>query len=275
MANLLETVAKELIEAIRNDTIVLPTLPEVSLRVRDVAEDPDTSVADLAKIIAQDAALSGRVIKVANSAMMRGNKEVNDLISAVNRLGIKFTSNLALGLAMEQMFQATSDAIDRRMRSIWTGSTEIASICHVLATHFTRLEPDQALLGGLTHKIGALPVLTYAEEHKDLLNDAFALDKLIEKLHPILGCHILNAWKFPKELLKVPSLYLKFHREQENVDYADLVSIAVLQSISGTDHPFTQMDWNEVTCFQRVGLQPDQEISEVLDLDDDIDNLLI
>ena len=275
MASLLETVANELIDAIKQDTLILPTLPEVSLRVRDMAENVDTSIGDLAKLIAQDAALSARIIKVANSPLVRTSKDVSDLSTAVSRLGINFTSNLALGLAMEQMFQATSDVVDKRMRSVWSQSTEIASICHVLATHFTPLEPDQAMLGGLVHKIGVLPILTYAEDHANLLNDGFALDKLIEKLHPVLGGHILKAWKFPKDLVKVPTQYLKFDREVESADYADLVTVATLQSVADTDHPFTQLDWREVGAFSRIGLEPDMDVSEAADIEsDDIKNLL-
>lgn len=269
MANLIETVANELIAAIKSDSLVLPTLPEVALRVRDVAEDIETSIPDLAKIIAQDAALSARIIKVANSPLVRTSKDVSDLATAVSRLGINFTSNLALGLAMEQMFQATSDVIDKRMRNIWAQSTEIASICHVLAAHFTRLEADQAMLGGLVHKIGALPLLTYAEEHQDLLNDAFALDKLIDKLHPILGSHILKAWKFPKELAVIPSQYLKFDREVDTADYADLVTVAMLQTLADSDHPFTKLDWSTIGAFERIGLQPDLDISEAADIDEE------
>ena len=70
---------------------------------------------------------------------------------------------------VQQMFQATSEMVDKRMREIWSRSTEIAGICHVLCRHRTKLRPDQATLAGLVHKIGALPILTYAEEHPGLL----------------------------------------------------------------------------------------------------------
>lgn len=274
MASLLETVANELIEQIKNDTLVLPSLPEVCLRVRDVAEDIESSIPDLAKIISQDAALSARIIKVANSPLVRTPSEVTDLITAVSRLGINFTSNLAMGLAMEQMFQATSDVVDKRMRKVWSQSAEVASICHVLAMHYTKLQPDQAMLGGLIHKIGALPVLAYAEDNNALLNDGFALDKLIDKLHPIIGTYILKAWKFPKDLLNVPGQYLKFDRDIPKVDYADLVTVAVLQSVADTEHPFTKLDWSTIKAFDRVGLAPDLDMAEAINMDDDITGLL-
>ncbi|NVK36839.1 MAG: HDOD domain-containing protein [Gammaproteobacteria bacterium] len=274
MASLLETVANELITQIKNDTLVLPSLPEVCLKVRDVAEDIESTIPQLADLIIQDAALSARIIKVANSPLVRTPSEVTDLVTAINRLGINFTSNLAMGLAMEQLFQATSDVVDRRMRSIWQQSTEVASICHVLAAHYTKLHPEEAMLAGLVHKIGALPVLTYAEDNNALLNDAFALDKLIDKLHPVIGSHILKAWRFPKEILNVPGQYLKFDRDIDQVDYADLVTVAVLQSHADTEHPYAKLDWSTIKAFDRVGLSPDMDIAEAIDIEDDISGLL-
>lgn len=274
MANLLESVANELIQQIRDDTLVLPSLPEVCLRVRDVAEDINATIPQLAQIISQDAALSARIVKVANSPLVRTSSEVTDIATAISRLGINFTSNLAMGLAMEQMFQATTDAVDKRMRAVWHKSSEIASISHVLAAHYTKLHPDQAMLAGLIHKIGALPVLTYAEENNALLNDAFALDKLIEKLHPVIGSHILKSWRFPKAILNVPGQYLKFDREVEKVDYADIVMVATLQSVANTDHPYTKLDWSTISAFDRIGINPEVDMAEAIDLDDDLTGLL-
>jgi HD-like signal output (HDOD) protein len=268
MANLLETVANDLITHIKEDTLILPSLPEVCLKVRDVAEDVNSDISQLARIISQDAALAARIIKVANSPLIRTPTEVTDISNAVGRLGFNFTSNLAMGLAMEQMFQATSDVIDRRMRGIWTQSSEIASICHVMATHYTNLLPDQAMLGGLIHKIGALPILAYAEDNNALLNDAFALDKLIEKLHPVIGTYIVKAWKFPADLLNIPSQYLKFERTPEEPDYADLVQVAVLQSLAETNHPYTKLNWSTIGSFDRLGISPEVEMTNMVKLEE-------
>src|SRR5690606_18993880 len=161
MADLATKIKEDLLDAINRDKLILPTLPEVALRVREVAENPRSSVQQLASVISNDAALSARIIRVCNSPVMRGSRTINDLNMAVSRLGMTYSANLATGLAMEQMFQATSDMIDRRIRESWQHSTEIAGICHVLAQHFTKLRPDQAMLAGLVHQIGVLPILTY------------------------------------------------------------------------------------------------------------------
>ncbi len=108
MTPLAEKVVQDLLHAIDTDRVVLPTLPEVALKVREAAEDPNVGVAELSRVIAMDAALTARLIKVVNSPLLRTSKEITDLQMAVGRLGINYTANLATGLAMQQMFQATS-----------------------------------------------------------------------------------------------------------------------------------------------------------------------
>ena len=266
MSKLADKVQQELIQAIDNDDLVLPTLPEVALKVREAAEDPNIGTPQLSKVIGNDAALTARIIKVVNSPLLRTSKEITDLSMAINRLGINYTCNLATGLAMEQMFQATSDVVDRKMREVWNKSTEIAGICHVLCKQFTRLLPDQATLAGLVHMIGALPILTYAEDHNELLSDSISLNHVIEQIHPIIGDKILRTWEFPEQIAMVPSQYLDFSRDSAKVDYVDIVQVATLQSYIGTEHPYTKLDWSQIPAFAKLGLDPSKDIHEDEDL---------
>jgi HD-like signal output (HDOD) protein len=150
-------VLRELLEAIRTNQLVLPTLPEVALKIREIAEDPDADLDQLAAVIGNDPSMAARIIKIANSPLLRSACKIEDLRMALMRLGIEYTCNIAIGLAMQQMFQATSDMVDKRMRANWSRSSEIAGISYVLCKHFTNLRPDQAALAGLTHRIGVLP----------------------------------------------------------------------------------------------------------------------
>lgn len=266
MSKLAEKVQQELIHAIENDELVLPTLPEVALQVREAAEDPNVGIPQISKVIGNDAALTARIIKVVNSPLLRSSKEITDLQMAVSRLGINYTCNLATGLAMEQMFQATSDVVDRKMREVWNKSTEIAGICHVLCRHYTRLMPDQATLAGLVHQIGVLPILTYAEEHNELLADSISLNHVIEQIHPIIGDKILRTWEFPEPIAIVPSQYLNFSRDSAKADYVDIVQVATLQSYLGSTHPYTQLDWSKVPAFAKLGLDPQVDMQADEDL---------
>ena len=266
MSETIEQISKELLSALDNDQLVLPTLPEVALKVREASANPDVDVTTLARVLENDPAISARVIKISNSPLLRASRPIEDLKMAVGRLGINYTCNLATSLAMQQMFQATSDVIDQRMREVWSHSTEVSGIAHVLARHYTKLKPDQATLAGIVHQIGVLPILTYAEDNRRLLKDPEALDELIATLHPILGRKILEAWSFADELVIVPEEHLNFAREVNRVDYADVVMVANLQSYIGSDHPLTRMDWSDISAFDRLGLEPEVNTMEVEDL---------
>ncbi len=271
MRQVAETVRQEIITAIKNDKLVLPTLPEVALRVREVADDPSADMDKLTSVIGNDAALSARIVRVANSPLLRASRPIEDLKSAVMRLGIAYTSNIATGLAMEQMFQATSDMVDSRMRDVWSRSSEVAGICHVLCRHYTKLRPDQATLAGLIHKIGVLPILTYAEDHPALLSNSLVLDQVIEELHAPLGDMILRVWGFPEELAHIPSQHMDFRRSLSKADYADIVTVAMLQSYMGTDHALSKVDYHEVTAFERLGLDADMQYADSEDLSEEME----
>lgn len=271
MSEVIDQIKNEILDAIEHDRLVLPTLPEVALQVREAAADENVDVKKLTNVIINDAALSARIIKVANSPLLRASQAIEDLGMAVMRLGIDYTANLATGLAMEQMFQATSDVVDSYMRDVWAKSTEVAGISHVLCRHYTKLRPDQATLAGLVHKIGVLPILTYAEDNRKLLKDIALLDQIIEEVHPIIGTKILQKWDFLEELQLVPEEHLHYDREVDAPDYADIVMVASLQSYIGSDHPCTQMDWSTVSAFGRLGLDPDINTHEVEDLSEDME----
>lgn len=263
MSTLAEKVAHAINDAIESDKLVLPTMPELALQVREVAENPEASIKQLANVIGSDTALTARIIKVANCALYRGAVEVQDLNMALMRLGMTTTCTLATGLAMEQMFQATTDMVDRRLRQVWQASADVAGMCTFMCKHYTRLRPDQATLAGLVHKIGVLPILAYAEEHPRLLKDSFTLDAIIRTMHPTIGVKILTSWEFPKEIQNIPSAHLDFSRKVPQADYADLVTVALLET---QQEQYRDVDYQSVTAFARLGIDPANSQSDQQDL---------
>jgi HD-like signal output (HDOD) protein len=261
----IEAIRDEILEAIESDELMLPTMPEVAIRLREEANNDNADAKSIAKIIGNDAALTARIIRVANSPLVRGLQVVEDLQMAISRMGINYASNLAIGIAMEQLFQATSEAVDDRLRETWEHSTEVASLSHVLCRHFTKLSPDQATLGGLIHEIGKLPILTWADDHDW---DEALIDKVCEELHPDLGRLILKAWEFPAELIDVPVQCHQFSRVASKVDYVDIVMVANLHSYSGSEHPYAKMDWSKIHAFENMGIAIDlieEDDSELLE----------
>ena len=60
---------QQLQDAIRHNRITLPTLPEVALRVRDEVDKDSATAVKIAKTVATDAAVSARLLQVANSPL--------------------------------------------------------------------------------------------------------------------------------------------------------------------------------------------------------------
>ncbi|MHA6193367.1 HDOD domain-containing protein [Pseudomonas wadenswilerensis] len=250
MNTLAKMVQTQLLRAIDNDDLVLPTLPEVAMSIREAAEDTEISVATLSKVIGRDAALAARLIKVVNSPLLRAITEVTDLQTAITRLGVNYSCNLAIGLVIEQIFHARSEAVEQKMREIWAKSLEVAGVSYELCSRYTELKPDQAALAGLVHQIGVLPILTYAEEHNELLADPVCLNHVIEQIHPALGDKILSVWEFPEQLANLPGEVQNLERQSAQLDYVDIVQIA--QALSESNgRPL-----REVPAFRHLKLPP-------------------
>ncbi len=266
----------ELIDDLETGHLQLPTLPEVALRVRDVVDDENASAGQIADIIAQDAALSARLIQVANSPLYRGRQEIDRLSMVVSRLGNKLVRNLVTSQVMKQMFQATNDMVDQRLRSVWEHSVQVAAIARALAGNTPGVMPDQAMLGGLLHDIGILPILYRAEERDELLETPDLLDHLITRLHTRIGGAILKHWKFPDSLVAVAAEHENLERTHSGpADLVDVVQVANLQSHIDTDHPLANVDWSTVSAFHRMGLDDDVHEIELLDVEaiEEVQNL--
>ena len=254
---------EEIKQAIAEDKLSLPTLPEVAMRVRDVASDENATLASLVRVISSDPALSARLLRVSNSPLLRrSEKPVTDLKTCVTNLGTQYAANLAVGIAMAQMYQASHKSISDRMHASWNLSTDVAGLCQVMCHVSSSLSPSMAMLAGLIHNIGVLPVLTYADSNQTLLNDPTLLDEAIRVLHPDLGDMILRHWNFHEQLAHIPSQYLQFDREVDTADYADVVTFAVLETATGTTSPLAQVDKSTVGAYKRLNLGEGQEQSD-------------
>ena len=250
--------------------LLLPTLPEVALKVREVVQDPDATAAQLADIIVTDAALSARLLKVANSALYRGRVPVESVQTAVSRLGLQMVRNLVTSLVMEQMFKPTSRTLEKRMRKLWEHSTEVAAISQVIASKQAHIKTDEAMLAGLIHNIGVLPILMRAETVPGLIEDDVRLDQLVENLYPRIGAAILKNWQFPQNLITVAAEHTNLNRNSgpDGPDLCDVVQVANLQSYFGTEKALDPQTRHKLVAFEKLGF--DTGIS-VVELDENSD----
>ncbi|MDH5355017.1 MAG: HDOD domain-containing protein [Gammaproteobacteria bacterium] len=248
--------AESILDDLENDRLPLPTLPEVALRVRDTVDNEDASITDVAQIIETDAALSARIIQVANSALYRGISAADNVQNAVMRMGLNTVRNLTTSLVMKQLFQATHPVVDTYLRNAWKQSTDVAALSAMIAKSYTSLESDSALLAGLTHCIGISPILVKAEDDPNLINDQPALDQLIEAIYPVVGSEILKRWDFSEHMICVPAEHLDIHRNGNNgkADYTDIVQVALIQTTAGGRGPLSNVNQDEISAIERLGM---------------------
>src|SRR3546814_5314405 len=89
-----DLVHRVVLDALARDKLVLPTLPEIALHVRQIAQREDVAAAWLALELQKDPALSVRLLRVANSAAQRGGHRVDNVRQAVTRLGFDYTRQI-------------------------------------------------------------------------------------------------------------------------------------------------------------------------------------
>ena len=267
-----EMLFEDLIKAVETDKLILPTLPEVALKIRDAVENENSTAQDISDALAQDASLAARLIKVANSPLYRTRNPIEDLQMAVTRLGIRIVRDLVVGLAMKQIFQATSDALDVHSRKIWSKSVDAAAIARMMATLVPGINPEQALLAGLIHNIGALPVLVLAENDDELFQDEEALGRVIYELQGDVGELILESWGFDEHMIEVVKQCHNFDYDNgEQASFVDLVQVALLQG-KHVPSEFAPDNWSDVPAFARLGIDTEVNVVDIEENKEMIEN---
>lgn len=259
------------LDDVNNNRIKLPSLPEVAIKVRDVVQNPDSSAARIAITISADPVIAARVLQVANSPLYRTNAPIENLQTAISRLGQTLVRNVVTSMVMAQIYQNNDDPkTGKYLKTLWIHSTRVAAISHILARKFTKLKPDQAMLAGLIHDIGAIPIYIEAP-HIPELADEELLEKMVSKIHNLIGTTILDDWNFPQELIDVVSNHEDLQYDSGNkVDYVDVVTVANILSYLGTQNPLTKIDWTRIPAFRKLGLSPEESIATVEEAQEEV-----
>jgi HD-like signal output (HDOD) protein len=139
----------------------------------------------------------------------------------------------------------------------------VASIASVLSKRIRGYLPDRALLAGLTHDIGVVPMLAHAEKYPDLIKDPNLLEQTLTTHKGQIGTMICRKWNFPDDLIEVPSNADDWLREQPGTaDYADLIIISQLHSLQNSHTSGDYPSFAETPAFRRMRfLNPEDQMS--------------
>tara|TARA_Y100000296_G_scaffold47010_1_gene53903 strand:- start:571 stop:1407 length:837 start_codon:yes stop_codon:yes gene_type:complete len=225
-----------LVEKINNDTLVLPTLPAIALKVRKAADDPDINLNAMGEVIGQDPSLSARMIKIANSAYMGRSVKVTSISQAVTRIGLRQIKNISTALAMEQLFVSKNDVVARYLQQEWANTVNIvASSMAVLQLYIARtkkreMSMDTMTLAALVHNIGVLPILTEAERHPEVFANPSFLEVAIDKLAGRIGASIMREWGFGDNFVNISKNWKDLSYLPEGLGYIDFVRVGAAVS---------------------------------------------
>ncbi len=260
MEKLLDRLCQDITSDLAANRLILPSMPDVVIKIWRMAASKQTSCAELARVIAGDPALSARLIRVANSAFFPSAKPVADLKRAITKLGNTSVKQLVTAFQVARLYDAKRHPLTRpHLTTLWNHSTMVAAICESIAGRLEHLTRETALLAGLIHRIGVLPILLRAEKTPQLIKDQHILNTVVDALHAKIGQAVLEHWEFPDELKDVAAEHANITRKHPGPgDYVDVVQVANLAIRKDTEHPFGRIDWTEVPAVQATRANPER-----------------
>jgi HD-like signal output (HDOD) protein len=235
----------------------LPSFPEIAVRVRRVLSDPKSSVEQVVRVVGSEPALAARLLRIANSASLnRSGRPVNDLRTAINRIGYNMVRSASISFSMAQIRKSNKLAgLEHHLNDLWQRSSSVAAFAYVLAKKFTKVNPDEAMLTGMMHGIGKLYVFTRVIDHPELFASNTMLNQIIGEWHASIGRAILENWNFSEAMARAVGEQADFSRSEDGPpDLADVIAVAILMDLHSADAPGLAIILKDLGPAKRLGL---------------------
>ncbi len=246
----------ELREDLKHNRLTLPTMPTIAVEALMVLNDSGSSANDLAKVISKDTSLTARLIRYANSPMYAMAYPIASIKPAITCIGFQMVKHAIYAVCMKDVFRTSVSDIQRRMEDLWAHSVKVASKSVAIAKAQPNLDPEVALVAGLIHDIGKIPLLVKLCNYEALVGYDEFIDHLLHRLHAGMGKAILKMWDFDPDLIAVAAEHEDINREPQDStpDYVDVVQVANILSYGGSGHPLAAMDRSKIGAFARLGI---------------------
>ncbi len=219
----------------------LPTLPVVASRLLELTAREDATFSDIANLIAQDIALSAKILKVANSAFYNFPRKIASINQAVSLLGINAVRSLVLSFTFLSMGRNDATSLFDFER-FWERSLVGATAARLLAAQIAQANTDEIFTISLLQNIGQLIfALTVpskydqilqkqASDPKDLCDIALE-EEFLGLPHTISGFEVARLWGFPPTLLAA----IRYHHAPATYPGSDPQELLTIRIIYLTD----------------------------------------
>ncbi len=183
----------------------LPSPPGVGMRILKLTQGEDFSADDIGRTIMADSALTGRLLKIANSAQTAGARPVTTVSEATMRLGVRAVRNVALGLSLISAYRSGT-CLAFNYDRYWSMSLARAVASQTISRALRLGLPPEAYILGLLADIGSLALAcVYPEEYAQTLvasgssrralraaeHERFEID------HGEIGAYLVEEWGLP------------------------------------------------------------------------------
>lgn len=236
----IKALAEDIEDELKGGSLTFPTVFDLSLRIKEIADDPGSSLQDMAQVVSTEPVLSARVMKMANSVLLNPyQREVTSISAAISRIGSSSLRCLAYAVAADQLAR---DYRSPRMRllalDLWQHSIDVAAWAYAFARHYKLGAPDSALLAGLMANIGHFYLLAKATPHEALENQVERFAEFALLWDETIRRAVLEALELPLEIIEASDLSPDESNKPQwpPQSLADIVFLAVLAA--ETPNPF-------------------------------------
>ena len=212
----------------------LASLPAVYHRIRDLLDDPDSSVLELAEAVSGDAAITARVLRVVNSVLYGFPGKVETVSRAVNLMGMQQIHDLVLSTLVVAAFNGIRPA-RMHMGRFWNDSVFRGLVARAAARRLGMGDPERMFVEGLLADIGHLVMFQVAPEPSAAALESAARDKepIQDAEARIVGCNfaevgaaLASAWRLPGGFAKAIGAQLMPAMAGPHVNEAALLHLA-------------------------------------------------
>ncbi len=211
-----------------NQPIDLPVFHPIAVRLQQLLQRPDFSMAQVVALANEDQSLAGQILKMANSTAYIGRVRTETIKDAVIRLGARQVASLAMAASQAGLHMSKNPVINGFMQSLWLHSHACAMGSRWLARSAGYPQyAEQAYMAGLLHDVGKLYLLKALERLNEsgVAQAALEEDLLLEifdELHVEQGCRLMEHWNMPRVYYNVVA-----NHHDDNFDTSDTVLTVV------------------------------------------------
>ena len=203
----------------------LPSLPHVLVKLLQACRDENICFDSLSDIISQDATLTTKVIKAANSPVFGRARHLNSLKHTLMFLGFDTIKSIAITASIKQFFSAYNNEKTYFLKNFWYHSLNCATISRSLAELTSYPYPEDAYISGLLHDIGRLMIEPKMDdEYRSYEHDTYPTDEVLKHesdavgiSHPELAAIMLEKWNLPDVICDAVRYH---HASADNIQHA-------------------------------------------------------